>query len=124
MSFLINEVPLGEPHAHYHRHQRFAQLPYDLHTGRVRQGTKNFGCGCGWFHQFEDGKADFPFYWSATTHAGLHGGGAAMYVAFGRAAGWMSVLFTGRAARNVPAHGERVAEEFAHAIVSPGTGIE
>ena len=38
----------------------------------------------------EDGKADFPFYWSATTHAGLHGGGAAMYVAFGRAAGWMS----------------------------------
>ena len=38
----------------------------------------------------EDGKADFPFYWSATTHGGLHGGGAAMYVAFGRAAGWMS----------------------------------
>ncbi|MEI8386252.1 MAG: DUF1566 domain-containing protein [Verrucomicrobiota bacterium] len=38
----------------------------------------------------EDGKADFPFYWSATTHAGLHGAGAAMYVAFGRAAGWMS----------------------------------
>jgi len=38
----------------------------------------------------EDGKADFPYYWSATTHAGLHGGGAAMYIAFGRAAGWMS----------------------------------
>jgi hypothetical protein len=35
-------------------------------------------------------QADYPFYWSATTHAGLHGGGAAMYVAFGRAAGWMS----------------------------------
>lgn len=33
---------------------------------------------------------DYPFYWSATTHAGFHGGGAAMYVAFGRAAGWMS----------------------------------
>jgi hypothetical protein len=33
---------------------------------------------------------DFPFYWSATTHAGFLGGGAAMYVAFGRAAGWMS----------------------------------
>ena len=33
---------------------------------------------------------DYPFYWSGTTHAGLHGGGAAMYVAFGRAAGWMS----------------------------------
>ena len=35
-------------------------------------------------------KADYPFYWSATTHAGFMGGGAAMYVAFGRAAGWMS----------------------------------
>ena len=35
-------------------------------------------------------QADYPFYWSATTHAGLRGGGAAMYVAFGRAAGWMS----------------------------------
>ncbi|MGA2543225.1 MAG: DUF1566 domain-containing protein [Verrucomicrobiota bacterium] len=38
----------------------------------------------------EAGQADFPFYWSATTHAGPRGGGAAMYVAFGRAAGWMS----------------------------------
>jgi len=35
-------------------------------------------------------QADWPFYWSATTHGGLRGGGAAMYVAFGRAAGWMS----------------------------------
>jgi hypothetical protein len=35
-------------------------------------------------------QADYPFYWSATTHSGLQGGGAAMYVAFGRAAGWMS----------------------------------
>jgi hypothetical protein len=35
-------------------------------------------------------QADYPFYWSATTHAGLSGGAAAMYVAFGRAAGWMS----------------------------------
>ena len=38
----------------------------------------------------EERKPDYPFYWSATTHAGLQGGGAAMYVAFGRAAGWMS----------------------------------
>jgi hypothetical protein len=38
----------------------------------------------------EAGQADFPCYWSATTHAGFPGGGAAMYVAFGRAAGWMS----------------------------------
>jgi hypothetical protein len=35
-------------------------------------------------------QADYPFYWSATTHGGFLGGGAAMYVAFGRAAGWMS----------------------------------
>lgn len=35
-------------------------------------------------------QADFPFFWSGTTHAGFMGGGAAMYVAFGRAAGWMS----------------------------------
>ena len=34
-------------------------------------------------------QTDYPCYWSATTHAGLEGGGAAMYVAFGRAAGWM-----------------------------------
>lgn len=38
----------------------------------------------------EGGQDDYPFYWSATTHAGFLGGGAAMYVAFGRAAGWMS----------------------------------
>ena len=35
-------------------------------------------------------QTDYPYYWSATTHAGFLGGGAAMYVAFGRAAGWMS----------------------------------
>jgi hypothetical protein len=35
-------------------------------------------------------QVDYPFYWSATTHAGLRGAEAAMYVAFGRAAGWMS----------------------------------
>ena len=40
----------------------------------------------------EIGQVDFPYYWSATTHAGLRGGGAAMYVAFGRAAGWMSPM--------------------------------
>ena len=38
----------------------------------------------------EGGTADYPCYWSSTTHAGFMGGGAAMYVAFGRAAGWLS----------------------------------
>ena len=33
---------------------------------------------------------DYPYYWSSTTHAGLQRADAAMYVAFGRAAGWMS----------------------------------
>jgi hypothetical protein len=37
----------------------------------------------------EIGKVDYPFYWSATTHANIRGGAAAVYVAFGRAAGWM-----------------------------------
>ncbi len=35
------------------------------------------------------GQADYGYYWTATTHAGMRGGGAAVYVAFGRAAGWM-----------------------------------
>jgi hypothetical protein len=38
----------------------------------------------------EGGKADYPFYWTSTTHVGGMGGANAMYVAFGRAAGWMS----------------------------------
>jgi hypothetical protein len=35
-------------------------------------------------------QVDYPFYWTGTTHAGFRGGRAAMYVAFGRAAGWMA----------------------------------
>ena len=34
-------------------------------------------------------QVDWPFYWSSTTHVSQRGGGAAMYVAFGRASGWM-----------------------------------
>ncbi len=40
----------------------------------------------------EQGKTDWPYYWSGTTHANVVGGGAAVYIAFGRAAGWMSGL--------------------------------
>jgi len=37
----------------------------------------------------EIGQVDYPYYWSATTHAGGRSGGeAAVYLAFGRAAGW------------------------------------
>jgi hypothetical protein len=38
----------------------------------------------------EAGQADYPFYWSSTTHGTAFGGAAAMYVAFGRAPGWLS----------------------------------
>jgi hypothetical protein len=45
----------------------------------------------------EAGKADFPFYWTGTTHAsqgggpdGSNTGGSAVYVAFGRALGYMT----------------------------------
>ncbi len=34
-------------------------------------------------------QVDFPYYWSGTTHGSRKGGEAAMYVAFGRAGGWM-----------------------------------
>jgi hypothetical protein len=38
----------------------------------------------------EAGKADFPSYWSGSTHIGHLGGAAAMYVSFGRSGGWLS----------------------------------
>lgn len=40
----------------------------------------------------EDGTADFPWYWTGTTHASSDGSGpAGVYVTFGRALGWMQV---------------------------------
>ncbi|MEJ2367462.1 MAG: DUF1566 domain-containing protein [Acidobacteriota bacterium] len=45
----------------------------------------------------EGGQPDFPWYWTSTTHAGLHGNGrAAVYIAFGRALGWMGPHRRGR----------------------------
>jgi len=35
------------------------------------------------------GRPDYPFYWTGTTHKRMGGGEAAVYVAFGRAQGWM-----------------------------------
>jgi len=37
----------------------------------------------------EGGKPDYPCYWTSTTHASLRGGETAVYLAFGRALGWM-----------------------------------
>ena len=36
----------------------------------------------------EIGQADYPYYWTATTHATPLSGENAVYIAFGRAAGW------------------------------------
>jgi hypothetical protein len=42
----------------------------------------------------EAGQADFPFYWSSSTHAGSNGGGeTADYIAFGRALGYMNNIW-------------------------------
>ena len=49
----------------------------------------------------EAGATDYPFYWSSTTHASTMGGGAAEYLAFGRAAGWPTG-FPGRGGRGGP----------------------
>ncbi len=37
----------------------------------------------------EAGEPDYPYYWTSTTHASLHSGETAVYIAFGRALGWM-----------------------------------
>ena len=37
----------------------------------------------------EDGKKDYPFYWTGTTHASLTRASAAVYIAFGKSPGWM-----------------------------------
>ena len=37
----------------------------------------------------EDGKKDYPFYWTGTSHCSIFSAEAAVYVAFGRSPGWM-----------------------------------
>lgn len=61
----------------------YTRCPDTTHTPAI---DPMFGCTA---ITNEVGETDYPFYWSSTTHAGFHGGGAAMYVAFGRAAGWL-----------------------------------
>lgn len=38
----------------------------------------------------EAGQLDWPYYWTSTTHISTHGAGSAVYIAFGRGAGWLS----------------------------------
>jgi len=44
----------------------------------------------------ESGKADYPCYWTGTTHAGLYRYSTAAYLAFGRSFGWMQNRRNGR----------------------------
>lgn len=37
----------------------------------------------------EAGNEDYPFYWTSTTHASMMGGGAGIYICFGRGMGYM-----------------------------------
>jgi len=37
----------------------------------------------------EAGGVDYPWFWTGTTHGSVYGGNAGVYVAFGRASGWM-----------------------------------
>ena len=41
----------------------------------------------------EGGNANYPFYWTSTTHANAHNGSNAVYIAFGEALGWMQNPF-------------------------------
>ncbi len=41
----------------------------------------------------EGGNTNYPFYWNSTTHANMHNGANAIYVAFGEALGWMQSPF-------------------------------
>ena len=43
----------------------------------------------------EGGDTDYPFYWTSTTHANLQNGANAVYIAFGKALGWMQDLAGG-----------------------------
>ncbi len=62
----------------------------------------------------ENGKPDYPFYWSSTTHVGPRGGRAAMYVSFGRACGWLTRRGPGERG-GPPAPGRETREERATA---------
>jgi len=53
----------------------------------------------------EAGQADYPSYWTGTTHARLRGGASAVYVAFGRAMGYMENRRAGGAKTWMDVHG-------------------
>ena len=71
------------------RHDRFGRHRPALHCTAITN---------------EAGQADYPFYWTGTTHASSDGTGAARrYVAFGRALGYMNGAWSRRPRRRQPA---------------------
>lgn len=70
----------------------------------------------------EVGQADWPFYWSGTTHGGFMGGSAAMYVAFGRASGWLSPRGPGGGPPG-PGRGSAAADDYRYTDVH-GAGAQ
>lgn len=44
----------------------------------------------------EEGRKDYPFFWSSTTHCSLYSGGQGAYIAFGESPGYMRDPRTGR----------------------------
>ena len=67
----------------------------------------------------ESGKADYPYYWSGSTHIGQRGGAAAMYVAFGRSGGFLSAraLAGGPPTRTQGGPGQESADEGPYTLV-------
>jgi len=44
----------------------------------------------------EDGRKEYPFYWTSTTHCSVSRASSGVYVAFGRGSGWMQDRRTGQ----------------------------
>lgn len=53
----------------------------------------------------ELGQLDYPYFWTATTHASLRGGANAVYIAFGRALGYMPDPRSATGTRLMDVHG-------------------
>ena len=77
----------------------------------------------------ENGEADFPYYWTSTTHAGYtttgSAGGQAVYIPFGRALGWPSTgwvdVHGAGCQRSDPKVGPPYAYATAHTVTKNGT---
>jgi len=66
----------------------------------------------------EAGQADFPYYWTSTTHASAMSGASAAYISFGRALGYMNYAWVdvhgAGAQRSDPKTGDPAAYPYGH----------